>query len=151
MEDIIDHNNSQEDRTINSYNNNDNNNDDNQNVNENLSDNTNRNDIEEGDDIFDSMNLNELNKQELVVAILTVFYKGKLTQTALRLILKLINIVSPIKVPTTFDGLKGVLMENEQKELSFNKTFYCDMCFTKSNVKEMENRFERACNKCKSR
>ena len=79
---------------------------------------------------FEHLQSNNITVVELAAAYLTLFFKGKLTQTALSAAIELSNITSTIKLPTTFDGLvnkiinsKTILNSNYDKKKDKKKNF----------------------------
>jgi hypothetical protein len=90
----------------------------------------------------------DITKDELAAAFLAAFFNGKITQSSLTDFLQLSNIISPIKLPTTFDGLIKVV-NGEKPNLMVNKTWYCSICLEKTT--KLDDRFQRACKKCKSK
>jgi hypothetical protein len=90
----------------------------------------------------------EITKEELSAAFMAAFYNGRSTQSSLADYLKLANIFSPIKIPTTFDGLKR-LIQGKTTDLDFNKTWFCGTCLKM--IKILNNRFQRTCDVCKTR
>jgi hypothetical protein len=86
---------------------------------------------------------------QLVEAILTIFFKGHLTQTAANYIIELINIVSAVKIPANFNSCLKFLENNSTyTPIKYNKRRFCDTC----NKIECEiKRYQRQCNKCSSR
>ena len=88
-------------------------------------------------------------EKELLIATLIVFFKEAFTQGSYKTIADLMNMVSVIKVPNTFNSLYKRLFSITGDSLEFNKIWYCEVCFKK--VEKLEHRFQRMCVKCKSR
>ncbi len=89
-----------------------------------------------------------ISKEELSAAFMAAFYNGRSTQSSLFDYLRLANIFSPIKIPTTFDGLKRQI-QGKSTDLVFNKTWFCGTCL--KIIKMLNNRFQRTFDVCKSR
>lgn len=84
----------------------------------------------------------------LAAALLTLFFYGNMTQKCFNMLLKLVNIISAIKVPTTYDRLLPLLaVKNEKILIDYKKRFYCET-FYKSF--DQSDRFQRGCTICKS-
>ncbi len=90
----------------------------------------------------------EILKEDLAAAYLAAFYSGKTSQTSLTDYLKLSNIYSQIKLPTTFDGLKN-LVQGKSCDFQYDKTWFCGICL--KSFKSLSTRFQRSCNVCKTR
>ena len=91
------------------------------------------------------------NETELAAAIMTVFFYGNMTQKAVNLLIKLINIISVVQVPSKFDNVLSILLKNSKlDETNYEKRWYCETCFKLCEVAK-ENRFQRDCNTCKSK
>lgn len=87
---------------------------------------------------------------ELAAALLTVFFNGHMTQSCLNMMLKLVNIISDIKVPTRFDSLLSLILKNtDQNYIGFDKRWYCEVCYKL--IEQPQNRFQRSCSMCKSK
>ena len=106
-----------------------------------------------------SVQLPELNaftytEEELAAAYLTLFFKGKLTQSALSVTIELANITSSVKLPTSFDGLVNKIIKknpkNKERNLDYDKTWFCGYCIKLTTVLERD-RFQRECINCGSR
>jgi hypothetical protein len=90
----------------------------------------------------------------LAAAYLTLFFKGKLTQSALSVTIELANITSSVKLPTSFDGLVNKIIKknpkNKERNLDYDKTWFCGYCIKLTTVLERD-RFQRECINCGSR
>ena len=64
---------------------------------------------------------------------------------ALKDFITLSNITSNIKLPSSFDGLSKLLMKSDLKEI-YTKSWFCGVCLTSFN--NLDNRFQRSCEKC---
>ena len=100
------------------------------------------------DDLKNIIQDKDITRDELAAAFLAAFFNGKITQSSLTDFLQLSNIIWPIKMPTTFDGLIKVI-NGEKPNLMANKTWYCSICLEKTT--KLDDRFQRACKKCKSK
>ena len=78
----------------------------------------------------------------MAAAYLTLFFKGKFTQSALSTAIELSNISSPIKLPTSFDGLLN-LITNKKTLVEYEKTWFCGYCL--KSFLRLDNRFQRLC------
>ena len=90
----------------------------------------------------------EVNEQELSAAFLAAFYNGQITQSSLSDFLKLANIFSPVKIPTTFDGLKRII-QGKRPDLTYTKSWFCGTCLKK--FSRLNDRLQRNCEFCKTR
>jgi hypothetical protein len=63
----------------------------------------------------DALLSKEITREELAAAYLTLFFKGKLTQSSLSTAIELSNITSPIKLPTNFDGLLNIITKKKHR------------------------------------
>ena len=89
-----------------------------------------------------------ISQAELSAAFLAAFYNGQTTQSSLSDFLKLTNIFSSVKVPTTFDGLKRII-QGKTPDLTYTKSWFCGTCLKKSS--QLNNRLQRNCDKCRTR
>ena len=87
-------------------------------------------------------------KREIAAAFLAAFYNGRTSQSSLTDYLKLSNIYSTIKLPTSFDGLRN-LIKDDTSELNYEKTWFCGTC--QKLIANLNNRFQRSCAICKTR
>ena len=88
---------------------------------------------------------------ELAAAILTVFFYGNMTQRGANLMIKLINIVSIIQVPTRFDSiLSNFMAQNKLDGIGHEKRWYCEVCYKLCTMTK-DDRFKRSCDTCKSK
>ena len=99
-------------------------------------------------DFSDLIITEDITKDELAAAYLTLFFDAKVTQTALATTIKLFNITSSIKLPSSFDGLLNILV-NKSDLLDFKKTWFCGCCLKL--ITALENRSQRLCSKCNTR
>jgi hypothetical protein len=58
---------------------------------------------------------------------LTLFFKGKLTQTALATSIELSNITSSVQLPKSFDGLLNIISKKANLP-KYDKNWYCGFC-----------------------
>jgi hypothetical protein len=90
----------------------------------------------------------------LAAAYLTLFFKGKFTQRALSATIELGNLTSPVKLPTSFDGLVNKITKNNahkhERNHDYDKTWFCGYCIKSTSVLERD-RFQRECINCGSR
>ena len=94
------------------------------------------------------MESNHITREELAAAYLTLFFKGKLTQSALSTAIELSNIKSSIKLPTSFDGLLNIITKKKNL-VEYEKTWFCGYCLKL--IGRLDNRFQRACSNCNTR
>jgi hypothetical protein len=90
-------------------------------------------------------NNKEISKEELAAAYLVAFFNGTITQSALKDFIALSNITSEIKLPSSFDGLAKVLM-NENRVYDYQKKWFCGVCL--NTFEKLDDRFQRSCKKC---
>lgn len=99
-------------------------------------------DAEELNNLFDQQ---EITAEELASAYLVAFFNGSITQKALKDFITLSNISSDIKLPSSFDGLAKLLMKSEHTK-NYTKSWFCGVCLT--TFDNLNNRFQRSCEKC---
>ena len=87
-------------------------------------------------------------KIEIACALLATFFSGKMTQHALTLVLKLINIINNIQLPSCFDDITKLILNNDNDKILYKKIWYCSACNKQITI---DNRFQRICNFCKER
>jgi len=75
----------------------------------------------------DALISKEITREELAAAYLTLFFKGKLTQSSLSTAIELSNITSPIKQPKNFDGLLNIITK-KKTSIEYKKTWFCGHC-----------------------
>jgi hypothetical protein len=92
---------------------------------------------------------NGLNEKDLAAGYLAAFYNGKTTQKSLTDYLQLANIHLPIRMPTTFDGLRKLIYGDVESKLAYEKTWFCGICL--KITKKLNNRFQRACEQCQTK
>jgi hypothetical protein len=117
----------------------------------NYSDNSDEVQIEndESNEIGEISDCNAIKQEELAAAFLAYFYNGTRTsQSSLSDYLKLSNISSPIKLPTTFDGLSSLLI-NKTTKLKYVKSWFC--CFCLKTIDKLNDRYQRNCPTCHSK
>jgi hypothetical protein len=93
-------------------------------------------------------------KIEIACGLLSIFFSGKMTQHALTLVMKLVNILmKDDKLPKSFDELVKIILKNNNDNIRYAKKWYCFICkiFVTLNKEDKEQRFQRKCNKCKER
>jgi hypothetical protein len=98
-----------------------------------------------GIEFYNAFNNKEISKEELAAAYLVAFFNGTITQSALKDFVSLSNITSEIKLPSSFDGLAKVLM-NENRVYDYQKKWFCGVCLT--TFEKLDDRFQRSCKKC---
>ena len=91
---------------------------------------------------------NKPDKIEMACALLAAFFGGKMTQHALSLVLKFVNILTNGELPKRFDELSKIILSKNEDKIKYNKKWYC--CICKIFV-STDNRFQRTCNNCKER
>ena len=87
-----------------------------------------------------------VSREEQAAAYLTLFFKGKLTQTALATAIELSNITSSVKIPTSFDGLLNII-SNKANLAEYDTTWYCGFCLICIPDKDLPA-FQRECSVC---
>ena len=93
-----------------------------------------------------TVNTQNFDKKTLVEAVLAIFFKGHLTQTASNLIIELINIISIVKIPSNFNScLKFLENKGVSQKIHFEKRWFCSYC---QKIVCIKNRYQRACNFC---
>ena len=98
-------------------------------------------------DCLKSKNLLDENL-ELCCALLASFFSGRMTQHALTVQLKLLNIVLEDALPNSFNELRAKIMNHSDDKIEFEKTWFCNKC--KLYVVPVENK-QRLCLVCKDR
>ena len=106
---------------------------------------------------------------EISCALLAAFFSGKMTQYAMTLVLKLMNILIDKKLPKNFDELSKLILNKNNDKITYRKKWYCPTCkiYVKidedkdsSNEKdesqindrfEKKNRADRMCKLCRER
>jgi hypothetical protein len=88
---------------------------------------------------------NDTSREELAAAYLAAFFAGKITQSALSSFLELSNITTQVKLPTSFDGLIGILIGNKNLK-TYKKTFYCSSCLKL--LTNVSSKLDRMCKVC---
>lgn len=102
--------------------------------------------------IFESETSSEVNfsSESICNGLLAVFLAGKLTQSALKLVIDFINIVFATDLPNTFNKISQNLLSIHEEALRYTKRWFCGKCKTFHEIKN-ETRFKRLCNICKHR
>jgi len=90
----------------------------------------------------------EITEEALAAAYLSAFYNGRTTQSSLADYLKLSNLTSQIKLPTTFNGLRNLVMGNHE-QLTYSKSWYCSNCM--KIYDKLSNSHQRLCTVCNTR
>lgn len=101
-------------------------------------------------DLINSLDFtsDDLNEYDIHAALLAMFYSCKMRQSAFKTVLNLMRILSPYKLPASFDTCSTIFNNYFGRELSFNKTWLCKTCNVR--VSEVSNRFIRKCDECKN-
>lgn len=86
--------------------------------------------------------------EHLAIAYLVAFYNGNITQKSFEDFLKLNNIASAIKLPTSFDGIVNLLL-GKRYYLNYNTTLFCSYC--SKIIKNLTNRWQRSCESCNNK
>lgn len=84
----------------------------------------------------------EKNEKLLFAALIATFYSCNLTQTALRIVIEFTQLLTPIKIPKSFDQLMSKI---ESEQLNYYKTWFCQKCVVQ--VMLINNK-QRNCLKC---
>ena len=115
---------------------------------------------DDDDDLEDDpeIGLNEITqmtKEELAASYLASFYSGNKTQSGLTDDLQLSNIRSeaensPVRLPTTFNGLAQTLLKHKLDFIK-KKIWYCNNKNCLKSFEKLDNRLQRECEKCKTR
>ena len=90
----------------------------------------------------------ELSEEKIIEAVITLFFKGHLTQVAINCVIDLINIVSTVKIPNNFNKcLKYLEDRGSFKKIPFKKRWFCGIC-----METVEgSRYGRMCGICSNR
>jgi hypothetical protein len=97
---------------------------------------------------FEHQSQEEINKNDLACAYLTAFFSGRTSQTSLSDFLKLSNVTSTIKLPTSFNGLRDIIM-SEKQILTHEKSWHCINCM--KTFDKLNHRLQRTCSNCKTK
>ena len=80
----------------------------------------------------------ETNEKNVYAALITLFFRVNITQSDFKLVIEFAQLLTPIKLPKDFDR---IMSQVNQKQLSFNKKWFCHYCKiynTLSNNKQRE-------------
>ena len=99
-------------------------------------------------ELTDIISDNNLVKEDLAAAYLAAFYNGRTSQQSLSDCLQLSNIYSPVKLPTTFNGLKS-LKSKKMDNLPYENSWFCCTCL--KHFTKLTHRLQRACEYFKTR
>jgi hypothetical protein len=96
-----------------------------------------------------NIDLNEIDADEQVnyicMSLLTLFFAGNLTQTALQLITEYVQMFTKIKIPKTLNSL---LNSSNIKPFDYSKQNYCQLCCKEVTL---ERPHQRQCSFCRNR
>jgi hypothetical protein len=98
--------------------------------------------------LSDILSDNNLVIEDLAAAYLAAFFNGRTSLQSLNDYLKLSNIYSPVKLPTTFNGLKNLISTNTDN-LIYEKSWFCGTCL--KHFTQLISRLQRTCEYCKTR
>lgn len=71
----------------------------------------------------------ELNKEEVAALLLVLFYKGKLTQSSLSLVISFTNMIVPdLNLPKTFDQCLRIILKKNDDEINYKTYLNCNSC-----------------------
>ena len=90
------------------------------------------------------------NKIEIASALLAAYFSGKMTQHALTIVLKLMNILIEEPLPKNFDELSKLILKDNNDKITYSKKWYCYACKIYINIDD-KDRTERTCRNCKER
>ena len=92
-------------------------------------------------------------KQDLTVALLTLFYAAKFTQSGFNLTLKLMNQLIPptnqIQIPSSFNTLCRDVLSWTGEKIQTNRKWYCPVCL--EIFDQLNSQFQRNCSQCETR
>jgi hypothetical protein len=99
-------------------------------------------------DFIEAISSDDVTQTELVTAYIAAFFNGRTTQTSLSDFIKLSNITSQVKLPTSFDGLKNIVV-GKNNSLVYSKTWFCNVCIKP--ITSLNHRLDRHCPICKTK
>jgi hypothetical protein len=105
--------------------------------------------IEHADIVQSSSNEERVDKDDLCIAILSAFYSGKITQSALNINMQLFNIIFENTLPRNFNSLSTHLLRINGDKIAYDKRWYCNKCNT--STEKLESVFQRMCSMCNTR
>ncbi len=99
-------------------------------------------------EFIDTVASTQLSEAKIIAAVITLFFKGHLTQVAINCVIDLINIVSTVKIPNNFNKcLKYLEDRGSFKKIPYKKRWFCGFC-----MKTVEgSRYGRMCGICSYR
>ena len=105
------------------------------------------NEINETDEItsYHSKSNIENDEKMLFAALIATFYSGNLTQTALRTVIEFTQVLTPVRIPKSFDQLISKL---DLEKLNYYKIWLCQKCVVK--VMLINNK-QRHCQICQTK
>jgi hypothetical protein len=91
------------------------------------------------------------NEYELAVAMMTLFFKTKMTQTALSLNIKFFNMISTdLKLPANFDSVAKIISKDKQDYICYETKYFCERCQQETRI-DQKRKKERVCDICKKK
>lgn len=97
--------------------------------------------------LYDSFNEDIISQSDLAAGYLAAFFHGRTSQKSISDYLRLSNLTSIVKLPESFNGLRNLLMKNENKK-THNAKYFCNKCMV---IIPNENKIVRYCQNCKSK
>jgi hypothetical protein len=91
----------------------------------------------------------DLSIEEICAALVGMFYSGKLTQMCFKMVLDFLKITYSLKLPANFNKCAKIILESNNDEISFTKTWYCGICGEL--FEKLKRRFDRTCVVCKTK
>ena len=89
-------------------------------------------------------NFNTTNEESLMCAsLLTVFFSGHLTQTALKLVIEHTQLFTANKLPKSFNQL---ILRVQNEKLEYEKIWFCQNCHLKIDLNDSKQRICLTCN-----
>lgn len=98
--------------------------------------------------IDDNSTFEECSTESIYNGLLAVFYAGKLTQTAFKLVVDFFNIVTQNKLPSTFNQISSKLLNINDESIDYLKDWFCVQC---KEMVVLTNPFQRKCSICLKR
>jgi hypothetical protein len=88
----------------------------------------------------------EYNSDDLMAALLTLFYDARISQSSFNRILSLLQLLLPAekKCPTSFNQLSNRIMRINDDDVQFEKQWHCSSCL--STFQKLSSSFQRHCN-----
>ena len=67
----------------------------------------------------------KIEENKLCAALVAMFFSGKFSQQSFKMVTELFKSIYNVKIPSSFDDCAKIILEKNDDEITFTKTWYC--------------------------